>query len=218
MGTTASTTTSASAQAETAHQTDDTNSRRNFSPPNNGNNLGDSDRIATLLNYAQNHYRENPTEALSALMQAMTLNGNDTDAAMQRLRTELGEDMANHVGLSASNHADREQRAFQVVQELLQDKSTLLYQRGKQDILRQTMEDGSSVVCTRCQAVVASTRWQQHYDYWCPAATTTTAAATTMPGGRSSDSDDDDDDGFDKPVRDGFRHDGKCDDEVMHDS
>ena len=30
------------------------------------------------------------------------------------------------------------------------------------------MENGSSVVCCKCDALVAKDRWQQHRDKWCP--------------------------------------------------
>ncbi|KAL3898147.1 MAG: hypothetical protein SGARI_006747, partial [Bacillariaceae sp.] len=113
---------------------------------------------------------ENPTESLAALLQAVTLNsGPDAaDQVMIRLRNELGGDLADHIG---SHHSIRRQRAEAVLQRLLQDESTELFRQGRQDILRQTMEDGSSVVCSRYNAVVASTRWQQHADLWCTANT-----------------------------------------------
>lgn len=84
---------------------------------------------------------------------------------MDRLRSELGDDVATHVG---DYHA-RMERALRVVRELLEDESTFLYQKGQQDLLRQTMEDGSSLVCSKCNAVVSSSRWQQHQSYWCDA-------------------------------------------------
>jgi hypothetical protein len=124
-----------------------------------------SEHISNLIQYAHTNYEENPTEALSALLQALTLNSGQesADRAIVRLRDELGEEVADHVG---NNHY-RMERALAIVDEMLHDESTLLYQRGKQDILRQAMEDGSSVVCTKCNAMVSSARWQQHQTYWC---------------------------------------------------
>lgn len=55
------------------------------------------------------------------------------------------------------------------MQELLNDTSTILYSRGKQHILQQAMEDGSSVVCSRCGDVISRERWTQHAEYWCRA-------------------------------------------------
>jgi formylmethanofuran dehydrogenase subunit E len=121
--------------------------------------------ISNLIQYAHTNYEENPTEALSALLQALTLNSGQAsaDLAMGRLRDELGEELSDHV----ENKHKRTERAIAIVEEMLQDESTFLYQRGKQDILRQAMEDGSSVVCTKCNSMVSSARWQHHQTYWC---------------------------------------------------
>ena len=128
---------------------------------------GNGQQISSLIDYARHNYHENPTESLAALMQALTLNSGKASAqhAMERLRHELGDEIADHIG----NRHLRMERAIELVQELIQDETTILYQNGQQDLLRQTMEDGSSVVCTRCSAVVASNRWQQHQNYWCDA-------------------------------------------------
>lgn len=128
------------------------------------------EHISQLLSYARTNYEENPTESLAALLQAVTLDSGPhaADQVMIRLRNELGGDLAEHIG---SHHSIRRQRAQAVLQRLLQDESTELFRQGRQDILRQTMEDGSSVVCSRCNAIVASTRWQQHAQWWCSANT-----------------------------------------------
>lgn len=124
-------------------------------------------QIRHLIDYARDHYQENPTESLAALLQALTLNSGAESAqlAMNRLRNELGDDIANHIG----SHHGRMERAVRIVEELCMDKSTFLYEQGREDLLRQTMEDGSSVVCSKCTSVVSSQRWQQHQRYWCPA-------------------------------------------------
>mmetsp|Transcript_14657 Transcript_14657/g.22371 ORF Transcript_14657/g.22371 Transcript_14657/m.22371 type:complete len:162 (-) Transcript_14657:71-556(-) len=124
-----------------------------------------SKNIRQLIDYAKSNYHENPTEALAA--QALQLNSGSesTDIAMARLRDELGDDIADHIG---SRH-QRVERALKIIENLLQDESTILFEDGRQDLLRQTVEDGSSVVCSRCNDVVASSRWQQHQDYWCQA-------------------------------------------------
>ena len=128
-------------------------------------------QIAKLIEYARSNYEKNPTEALHALLQALKLNGGQesADKALDLLRSELGDEIADHV----ENHHCRKERAIAAVQELLHDENTFLHQRGKQDILRQAMEDGSSVVCTKCNACVSAARWQQHQMYWCEAKITT---------------------------------------------
>ena len=60
-------------------------------------------------------------------------------------------------------------RAVEMVRRLLDDQSTILFEQGREDILRQTMEDGSSMVCGRCGGVVPADRWRQHQQYWCDA-------------------------------------------------
>jgi hypothetical protein len=85
------------------------------------------------------------------------------DSAMHRVRAELGDDVMDHV----LDKTSRRDRAVLAVQRLLQDESTFLYQTGREDLLRQTMEDGSSVVCSKCGGVVASSRWEQHQAFWC---------------------------------------------------
>jgi hypothetical protein len=144
------------------------NHGNNSNSSTNGNLGSRSHDISRLLSYAQTNYEENPTESLAALLQAVTLDSGPqaADQVMIRLRNELGNDLAEHIG---SHHSIRRQRAQAVLQRLLQDESTELFRQGRQDILRQTMEDGSSVVCSRCNAVVASKRWQQHTKWWCSA-------------------------------------------------
>lgn len=167
-------------------------------------------RIANLLQYAQSSYTTNPTDALGALMDALTLStGTHTAAqhAMDRIRSELGDAAADCVALRVGNAAsttggsdsshqnntmqqqhsrlnhplsasssstttqltEREMtlRAMAVVEELLNDTSTFLYAQGRQHILQQAMEDGSSVVCQRCGDMISRERWQQHAEYWC---------------------------------------------------
>eukprot|EP00584_Thalassiosira_punctigera_P004728 CAMPEP_0172544812 /NCGR_PEP_ID=MMETSP1067-20121228/14881_1 /TAXON_ID=265564 ORGANISM="Thalassiosira punctigera, Strain Tpunct2005C2" /NCGR_SAMPLE_ID=MMETSP1067 /ASSEMBLY_ACC=CAM_ASM_000444 /LENGTH=218 /DNA_ID=CAMNT_0013331435 /DNA_START=34 /DNA_END=690 /DNA_ORIENTATION=+ len=150
-------------------------------------------QIASLLQYAQSSYTTNPTDALSALMDALTLTTGTNAAAqhaMDRIRFELGDSVADCVaGHDATNNysmpharhspsqsatnpmSEREMtlRAMAVVQELLNDTSTILYAQGKQHLLQQAMEDGSSVVCSRCGDMISRERLTQHMEYWCRA-------------------------------------------------
>mmetsp|Transcript_8223 Transcript_8223/g.14862 ORF Transcript_8223/g.14862 Transcript_8223/m.14862 type:complete len:259 (-) Transcript_8223:459-1235(-) len=150
--------------------------------------------IANLLQYAQSSYTTNPTYALTALMDALTLTTGTNAAAqhaMHRIRSELGDAVADSVTGSNNNNnhlmmphqqqqysqqqtsplSEQEMtlRAMAIVQELLSDTSTILYGQGKQHLLQQAMEDGSSVVCSKCGDVVSKDRWAQHSEYWCRA-------------------------------------------------
>ena len=46
-------------------------------------------------------------------------------------------------------------------------QETILSEMGDEDLLRQAFEDGSSVVCRKCQALVSTARWEAHRDFWC---------------------------------------------------
>eukprot|EP00565_Helicotheca_tamesis_P001843 CAMPEP_0185723274 /NCGR_PEP_ID=MMETSP1171-20130828/169_1 /TAXON_ID=374046 /ORGANISM="Helicotheca tamensis, Strain CCMP826" /LENGTH=162 /DNA_ID=CAMNT_0028390947 /DNA_START=208 /DNA_END=696 /DNA_ORIENTATION=+ len=133
---------------------------------------GKTERVASLLQYAKTNHETNPTESLTALLEAMRLSAPNpqrgeeaANAAMARVRATVGDDIADHV-LDVDS---RRQRAVEVVRQLLSDESTILFEQGREDILRQTMEDGSSIVCSKCGGVVPSGRWQQHQRFWCDA-------------------------------------------------
>jgi hypothetical protein len=182
-----------------ASSTNDDDARRRSSSSPSPPGDGQEQHVANLIRFARASYTENPTDALSALLQAMKLHNGPAaaDAAMHRVRAELGDNVMDHV----LDKASRRDRAVLAVQRLLHDESTFLYQTGREDLLRQTMEDGSSVVCSKCGGVVASSRWEQHQAFWCDnnnnnnnknslleasGTTTTTATATA----RSSNGDD----------------------------
>ena len=65
------------------------------------------ERIADLLQYAQSSYQTNPTDALGALMNALTIStGNNAaaDHALGRIRDELGDVVADCVAGSVANN------------------------------------------------------------------------------------------------------------------
>ena len=136
-------------------------------------------RVAGLLQFARANHETNPTDSLTALLEAMRLGAPDAqsghqaaEAAMTRVRAAVGDDIADHV----ADVDGRRRRAVEMVRGLLDDQSTILFEQGREDILRQTMEDGSSVVCGRCGGVVPADRWRQHQQYWCDANETKGAA------------------------------------------
>mmetsp|Transcript_26812 Transcript_26812/g.77320 ORF Transcript_26812/g.77320 Transcript_26812/m.77320 type:complete len:156 (+) Transcript_26812:161-628(+) len=136
-------------------------------------------RVADLLQFARTNHEANPTDSLAALLEAMRLGAPDArggeaaaEAALARVRAAVGGEIADHV----ADVDGRRRRAAAVVRQLLDDQSTILFEQGREDLLRQTMEDGSSVVCARCGGVVPSDRWRQHQQYWCDAIETEGAA------------------------------------------
>lgn len=132
-------------------------------------NHGDekSHHVASLIAYARSNWETNPTNALTALLEATAMNSGreSADLAMDRIRSELGDDVANHI----KDVQGRRERAAQAVRDMMEDDSTVLAEGGRQDLLRQAMEDGSSVMCTRCQGLIPAGRWQQHQRFWCEA-------------------------------------------------
>lgn len=51
----------------------------------------------------------------------------------------------------------------------LVEAPSLLQDLGDEDLLRQAFEDGSSVICQRCNGLVPFARWGAHCELWCPA-------------------------------------------------
>ncbi len=141
------------------------------------------EEIAHLLQYARSSYTSNPSDALSALMGALSLSGNAAaHVAMERIRNELGDAVADSISSPSSSHYQQQnhnlhysqeesmemaKRAMEIVEQLLSDKSTFLYAQGRQHLLQQAMEDGSSVVCTKCGDMIKADRIEQHVEYWC---------------------------------------------------
>mmetsp|Transcript_4323 Transcript_4323/g.9291 ORF Transcript_4323/g.9291 Transcript_4323/m.9291 type:complete len:169 (-) Transcript_4323:217-723(-) len=90
-----------------------------------------------------------PEGALSCALQALCLSAGPTAMA------------------AAAWRASQRESALQVCREILQ-RGGILVDRGHGQILKKTLEDGSSVVCTKCGALVASSRAEAHRSFWCP--------------------------------------------------
>lgn len=58
-------------------------------------------------------------------------------------------------------------KAAREVCRTLVDGDTILAERGEEDILVDAFKDGSSLVCQRCQSLIARSRAEQHLKYWC---------------------------------------------------
>lgn len=106
----------------------------------------------------------NPQQALVALLHAVRLTRGEgaiievLDMAKAQARREVEQ----------QGMQERLQDAQRMC-ELLVQSETLLSERGEQEILKDAFEDGSSVICTKCGALVARVRWESHRDYWCSA-------------------------------------------------
>lgn len=60
-----------------------------------------------------------------------------------------------------------QERALEVCHRILQ-QGGILVERGRAAELKEALKDGSSVVCTRCGAMVAWARAEAHRTEWCP--------------------------------------------------
>ena len=102
-----------------------------------------------------------PLDALSALLHAIRLTQGE-EAIVGVL-----ESAKKQAELEADCDEDALEAAQRMCQLLVRDKTTLLYERGDQQILKDAFEDGSSVVCKRCSALVPRLRMTMHSLYWC---------------------------------------------------
>ena len=48
------------------------------------------------------------------------------------------------------------------------EKDSILKDEGDEQILKEAMENGSSVVCKQCGELIAFSRVEAHHDKWCP--------------------------------------------------
>ena len=134
-----------------------------------------SEHAASLIQYAKSSLEDNPADALSALMEALELRSGkaSADRAMDKFRRDLWDDVTDRVEEPSGMNGRKREVAIEALRRMLEDETTLLYAQGRQDLLRQAMEDGSSLVCSRCGGMVPSARWEEHQKYWCEAAETT---------------------------------------------
>ena len=106
-------------------------------------------------------------DALAALLHAVRITQGE-EAIMDVLegaKRRADEEAAD------TGHADAREVALRMSRLLEADKSTLLYEQGLSQVLRSAFEDGSSVVCSACNALVPRARFTQHQLYWCEHAT-----------------------------------------------
>ncbi|CAJ1388188.1 unnamed protein product [Effrenium voratum] len=92
--------------------------------------------------------------------------------ALQALRISAGPDAAVW---------GARQSALEVCRAILQ-RGGILVDRGHEAVLKQALQDGSSVVCTRCGALVAWSRAEAHRSIWCSSLGNETECDSGRPG------------------------------------
>ncbi|CAK9117590.1 unnamed protein product [Durusdinium trenchii] len=87
---------------------------------------------------------------------------------------------------AAAWSAARRDTALQVCRTIL-ERGGILVERGHEAVLKQTLQDGSSVICTRCGALVAWSRAEAHRAIWCSSLGDQVAETDAAPGDASND-------------------------------
>eukprot|EP00937_MAST-01D_sp_MAST-1D-sp2_P007438 g7438.t1 len=122
--------------------------------------------VRALLRVAETKISEGESgaeDALAALLHAVRITQGE-DAIMGVL-----ENAKRRADTEAQNAEEARAMAHRMTQLLVSDTSTLLYEQGQEGLLKSAFEDGSSVVCSACQALVPRARFAQHRDFWCEA-------------------------------------------------
>lgn len=113
----------------------------------------------------------------------------DRDAALASIISAISLTRGSHMILETLSNAkdahaaqtellekEAERRYNQALLDLASDSSSALLSQesilrdrddGSEVILRDAFEDGSSVICTKCNALVKATRWEAHCNVWC---------------------------------------------------
>ena len=86
---------------------------------------------------------------------------------MDQARERAQQDEMPSMTASRNNHTLRNLERLR--ESLVRDTSTILYEQGVEHILAEAFEDGSSVICSKCNSLIPRERREQHYKYWCEA-------------------------------------------------
>jgi len=111
---------------------------------------------------------ENVGNALSVLVQAIRLSRGDhmIIETLQSARREFMADVDR--GKKSTQHRSQLNAAIAALNHML-DQPSILYDLERSDILVDAFQDGSSIICARCGALVPRERSLQHANFWCEA-------------------------------------------------
>lgn len=120
--------------------------------------------VGLLLDHTRSKIAEGcKDDALAALLHAIRIStGEDSiisiiDKAKKKVECDYSLNQ-NSAAITAATDA--------LKMMLLQD--SFLSERGQEDILRDAFEDGSSIICQKCNGLVSQSRWNAHRMSWCP--------------------------------------------------
>lgn len=121
-----------------------------------------SSSIQALIEQTRNHIADGSgKDALETLIRAIV--ANTGEASVIPLLAQLNQDMSRQ----------RELQLYQQMENLLhhlQHDESILQEYGDEDILIDAFQDGSSVICQKCQGLIKVDRAEEHAKYWCPMA------------------------------------------------
>jgi hypothetical protein len=132
-------------------------------------------KVASLLQKSRSLIAEGkPNQALENVIEAIRMTQGEgaimkiLDVAKQNAVAQRNHEIENSG--TKINEKFYLAEAIQASSNLLQQESILSDMGdGSEIILKQAFEDGSSVICQRCNGLVSRVRWISHCDYWCPA-------------------------------------------------
>jgi hypothetical protein len=100
------------------------------------------------------------------------------EAVIRSIVANSGEESVMRILSAANNRAklEKEREIRETVArccEQLVESDSLLCEMGQEDILLDAFQDGSSVICQKCQGLISVDRAEAHAKRWCPALTNT---------------------------------------------
>ena len=103
--------------------------------------------------------------ALANLIEAIRLTRGE-DMIVQTLSEARERNHEVQARMASARNQEIIEAALIASEELIKNDS-ILKQNGAQDILQDAFEDGSSVICGKCSALIKRSRWETHSTLWC---------------------------------------------------
>ena len=106
-------------------------------------------------------------------MAAAKISSNGNEQAMTKMmdnaKNQAESDRVMQMERGATTHEEAAKlAAAKIVRDDMLERESILKDEGDEQILKEAMENGSSVVCARCGELIAFTRWEAHHEKWCP--------------------------------------------------
>jgi hypothetical protein len=121
--------------------------------------------IQALLQLTRSHIEDGQgKEALETLIRAII--ANTGEASVIPILQQMNANM------SKQREAQIRKQIAEICRNLVENESILGSELGDEQILLDAFQDGSSVVCSKCQGLISLDRAEKHAKYWCPMADT----------------------------------------------